>query len=188
MQPTRPNPAPLPANHASQPNQEAQERGEQSGAGETKRERGGKGKLLTVGPVELGDGIDEPVVEVSGPSQPRLGVGRQHHARARPAAAPVRTQPAPEGRRVGVREDAAVADQAGEHLLAESTPLVVAAAVGLLRKLGRYEVAAARRAAAGEAACGSGSACSSAGWRTSVRHFLCARVEPVVVQDKDSGR
>jgi hypothetical protein len=41
-----------------------------------------------------------------------------------------------------------VADQAGEHLLAESTPLGVAAAVGLLRKLGRYEVAAARRAAA----------------------------------------
>jgi hypothetical protein len=48
MQPTRPNPAPLPANHASQPNQEAQERGEQSGAGETKRERGGKGKFSWV--------------------------------------------------------------------------------------------------------------------------------------------
>jgi hypothetical protein len=94
--------------------------------------------LLTVGPAELGDGIDELVVEVGGPPQPGLGVGRQNHARARPAATPVRTQPATEGRRVGVGEDAAVVDQAGEHLLAESAPLRAAAAVGLLRKLGLF--------------------------------------------------
>lgn len=40
----------------------------------------------TVRASELGDGIDEAVVEVGRPAEPRLGIGREHHAG--PAAVP----------------------------------------------------------------------------------------------------
>jgi hypothetical protein len=43
-------------------------------------------EMLTIRPAELGDGIDEAVVEVGRPAEPRLGIGREHHAG--PAAVP----------------------------------------------------------------------------------------------------
>ena len=74
--------------------------------------------MLTVGPAELGDGVDEAVVEVGRPAEPGLGVGRQNDTG--PAAVPVQPQPAAAARRVlddsGVGA-AGVVDQAGEHLL-----------------------------------------------------------------------
>jgi hypothetical protein len=76
--------------------------------------------MLTVGPAELGDGVDEAVVEVGRPSEPGLGVGRQHHAG--PSAVPLQPQPAAAARRVldgagvGATTAAGVVDQAGEHL------------------------------------------------------------------------
>ena len=44
-------------------------------------------RVLTVGPAELGDGLDEALVQVGRPPQPRLGVPRQHHPAHRPSAA-----------------------------------------------------------------------------------------------------
>lgn len=46
-------------------------------------------RVLTVGPAELGDGLDEALVQVGRPPQPRLGVPRQHHPAHRPSAAAV---------------------------------------------------------------------------------------------------
>jgi hypothetical protein len=75
--------------------------------------------MLTIRPAELGDGIDEAVVEVGRPAEPRLGVRREHHAG--PAAVPVQPQPAATARCVLGGGDvgsgaASVVDQAGEHL------------------------------------------------------------------------
>lgn len=66
--------------------------------------------MLTIRPAELGDSIDEAVVEVGRPAEPRLGVGREHHAGS--AAVPVQPQPAATARILG----GGVVDQAGEHL------------------------------------------------------------------------
>ena len=83
-------------------------------------EGGREAEMLTVGPAELGDGVDEAVVEVGRPAEPGLGVGRQHDAR--PAAVPVQPQPGAAARGVlgsggvGVAATAGVVDQAGEHL------------------------------------------------------------------------
>lgn len=46
-----------------------------------------RGHVLTVGTAELGDGLDEALVQVGRPPQPRLGVPRQHHPAHRCRAA-----------------------------------------------------------------------------------------------------
>jgi len=51
------------------------------------KERQGRGRgRLTLGPPELGDGVDEALVQVGCPAQSRLGVCRQHQARPARAA------------------------------------------------------------------------------------------------------
>jgi hypothetical protein len=65
-------------------------------------------KNLTLGPAELGDGVDEALVEVGGPPEAGLGVRRQHEARRAAGARHL----------AGHRAVRAVVDQArGEHLL-----------------------------------------------------------------------
>jgi hypothetical protein len=64
-------------------------------------------KNLTLGPAELGDGVDEALVEVGGPPEAGLGVCRQHQARRAAGARHL----------AGHRAVRAVVDQArGEHL------------------------------------------------------------------------
>lgn len=80
-----------------------------SNAGTKERKGGWRGRL-TLGPAELGDGVDEALVQVGSPSQSRLGVCRQHQAR--PAGARARCPIA------GCGAVRAVVDQARrEHLL-----------------------------------------------------------------------
>jgi hypothetical protein len=76
------------------------------------RERKGGAKNLTFCPAELGDGVDEALVEVGGPAEPGLGVRREHEARRAAGARHL----------AGARPVRAVVDQArGEHLLLHSS-------------------------------------------------------------------
>lgn len=53
-----------------------------------------RGRILTVWAAELGDGLDEALVQVRRPPQPRLRVPRQHHpAHRRRGAVPRSVHP-----------------------------------------------------------------------------------------------